>query len=49
MQNGWVGLISMAEEGYIFVFQDIRGKFKSEGKMQIHLPLAHLNQKGDNG
>ena len=32
----------MANEGYIFVMQDIRGKFKSEGTMQIHQPL----QKG---
>ena len=24
---------NMAKEGYIFVFQDIRGKYKSEGKM----------------
>ena len=37
---------SMAEEGYIFVFQDIRGKFKSEGKMQIHLPIIHLTEEG---
>jgi uncharacterized protein len=37
---------SMAEEGYIFVFQDVRGKFKSEGKMQIHLPIIHLTQMG---
>jgi uncharacterized protein len=37
---------SMAEEGYIFVYQDIRGKFKSEGRMQIHLPLIHLTRKG---
>jgi uncharacterized protein len=39
-------LRSMAEEGYIFVFQDVRGKFKSEGKMQIHLPLIHLTSPG---
>jgi uncharacterized protein len=39
-------LVSMAEDGYIFVFQDIRGKFKSEGRMQIHMPLTHLKQKG---
>src|SRR3954471_6700192 len=32
---------AMAREGYIFVFQDIRGKYKSEGKMQIHQPLVH--------
>ena len=37
---------NMAKEGYIIVFQDIRGKFKSEGKMQIHQPIIHLKQKG---
>ncbi len=37
---------SMAKEGYIFVGQDIRGKFKSEGTMQIHQPLVHSTQKG---
>jgi uncharacterized protein len=37
---------SMAKGGYIFVFQDIRGKFKSEGKMQIHQPLIHSVNKG---
>ena len=37
---------SMAEEGYIFVFQDVRGKFKSEGRMQIHLPLTHMTRPG---
>ncbi len=36
---------AMAKEGYIFVFQDIRGKYKSEGKMQIHQPLLHAVQK----
>jgi len=36
---------SMAKEGYIFVFQDIRGKYKSEGVMQIHQPLTHLTKK----
>jgi putative CocE/NonD family hydrolase len=44
--EGMGGLQPMAEGGYIFVFQDIRGKFKSEGRMQIHLPLTHLTQKG---
>jgi uncharacterized protein len=39
-------LQSMAEEGYIFVYQDVRGKFNSEGEMQIHLPLIHLTQIG---
>ncbi|MEP7141526.1 MAG: CocE/NonD family hydrolase [Ferruginibacter sp.] len=36
----------MANEGYIFVYQDIRGKYKSEGTMQIHQPLIHAIQKG---
>ncbi|HET9823810.1 MAG TPA: CocE/NonD family hydrolase [Chitinophagaceae bacterium] len=35
----------MAREGYIFVYQDIRGKYKSEGVMQIHQPLTHATQK----
>ncbi len=37
---------NMAKEGYIFVLQDIRGKYKSEGTMQIHQPITHLKQKG---
>jgi uncharacterized protein len=37
---------NMAREGYIFVIQDIRGKYKSEGKMEIHQPLIHATQKG---
>ena len=36
---------NMAKEGYIFIFQDIRGKYKSEGNMQIHQPLIHATQK----
>jgi putative CocE/NonD family hydrolase len=36
----------MAKEGCIFVFQDIRGKYKSEGVMQIHQPIIHGGQKG---
>ncbi|MGH2647202.1 MAG: CocE/NonD family hydrolase, partial [Ginsengibacter sp.] len=39
-------IATLAEEGYIFVFQDIRGKYKSEGTMQIHQPLIHETQKG---
>jgi putative CocE/NonD family hydrolase len=27
------------QDGYIFVFQDVRGKFKSEGKFQVIKPL----------
>ena len=37
---------NMAAEGYIFVFQDIRGRFKSQGRFEIHQPLIHENQKG---
>ena len=29
---------AMAEDGYIFVFQDIRGKFKSEGEFMMQRP-----------
>ena len=36
----------MLKEGYFLVFQDIRGKYKSEGTMQIHQPLVHATQKG---
>jgi putative CocE/NonD family hydrolase len=36
---------SLAMEGYIFVFQDIRGKYKSQGQMQIHQPLIHSKIK----
>jgi putative CocE/NonD family hydrolase len=36
----------MLKEGYFLVFQDIRGKYKSEGRMEIHQPLVHATQKG---
>lgn len=36
---------NMAKEGYIFVFQDMRGKFKSEGTFEMNRPLYHLNNK----
>ncbi len=35
----------MAKEGYIFVFQDMRGKFKSEGTFEMTRPLYHLMDK----
>ena len=35
------GYKEMAAEGYIFVFQDIRGKYKSEGKMEMNKPMYH--------
>jgi uncharacterized protein len=37
---------NLASGGYIFVFQDIRGKHKSQGSMQIHQPLIHQTVKG---
>ena len=36
---------NMAREGYILVFQDIRGKFKSEGHFEMNRPLYHLTDK----
>ncbi len=38
--------LNMATDGYIFVFQDIRGKYKSQGNMEIHQPLVHQSKKG---
>lgn len=38
-------LAPMASEGYIFVFQDMRGKFKSEGSFEMNRPLYHLIDK----
>ena len=35
-------LSALAKGGYIFVFQDIRGKFKSEGTFEMNRPLYHL-------
>lgn len=37
---------TLAKDGYIFVFQDIRGKYKSEGYMEIHQPVTHLKKPG---
>jgi putative CocE/NonD family hydrolase len=39
------GFATLAKGGYIFVLQDIRGKYKSEGIMQIHQPIIHLQEK----
>lgn len=41
----WSQMALLARDGYIFVLQDIRGKYKSEGAMQIHQPLIHATQK----
>ncbi len=35
----------MAIEGYIFVYQDMRGKFKSQGTFEMTRPLYHLKDK----
>ena len=35
------GFAEMGKDGYIFVFQDIRGKFKSEGTMEMNKPMYH--------
>lgn len=32
----------MLKQGYILVFQDMRGKFKSEGTFEMNRPLYHL-------
>lgn len=36
---------SMLEEGYLFVLQDTRGKFKSEGTFEMNRPVYHLADK----
>ena len=36
---------SLIKGGYIFVFQDMRGKFKSEGSFEMNRPLYHLTDK----
>jgi putative CocE/NonD family hydrolase len=36
---------SFLKEGYILVFQDIRGKFKSEGSFEMNRPLYHLTDR----
>ena len=51
-ENGLISLTdqfayaNLAADGYIFIFQDIRGKFKSEGSMQIHQPIIHREHPG---
>lgn len=37
---------TLARDGYIFIVQDIRGKYKSEGTMEIHQPLIHAEHPG---
>ena len=43
--NRMGGLKAMSKDGYIFVFQDMRGKFKSEGTFEMNRPLYHLMDK----
>jgi len=38
-------IAAMAKEGYIFVHQDIRGRFKSEGSFEMNRPLYHISDK----
>jgi putative CocE/NonD family hydrolase len=35
-----------ANDGYHFVWQDIRGRFKSEGKFVMNIPLKHVRGSG---
>ena len=35
----------LGKGGYIFILQDMRGKFKSEGSFEMNRPLYHLNNK----
>ncbi|HTL10393.1 MAG TPA: CocE/NonD family hydrolase [Chitinophagaceae bacterium] len=39
--RAWAQMALLARDGYIFVLQDIRGKYKSQGQMEIHQPLVH--------
>jgi len=43
--DGAPSFAMLAKGGYIFILQDIRGKYKSEGTMQIHQPIIHLQEK----
>lgn len=42
---GPVGSSRFAEEGYIFVYQDVRGRFMSEGQF-LHVTPHHVNKQG---
>jgi putative CocE/NonD family hydrolase len=44
--SGTFAYYSLVADGFIFVFQDIRGKYKSGGTMEIHQPLVHQTRKG---
>ncbi|MEO8027998.1 MAG: CocE/NonD family hydrolase [Bryobacteraceae bacterium] len=38
-------LLELVKDGYIFVFQDIRGRYKSEGEFAMNRPLADHRDK----
>jgi len=41
------GFRELADDGYIFVFQDIRGRFKSEGQFVMQRPARSTAQRRD--
>ncbi len=41
----WSYIKDLAEEGYIFVFQDIRGRYKSDGKFEMQRFTRDKNDK----
>src|SRR5438067_10151018 len=41
------GFRELADDGYIFVFQDIRGRFKSEGQFVMQRPARSVAQRRD--
>ncbi len=45
LSNFSSGIAMMLKEGYYLVIQDIRGKYLSEGTMEIHQPLLHATNK----
>src|SRR5438045_9248856 len=42
------GYAAMARDGYIFIFQDVRGKFKSEGMMEMNRQMYHQSNPSAN-
>jgi len=45
MLGNFFRFYDLAPGGYIFVFQDVRGKYKSQGYMEIHQPIIHQVKK----
>lgn len=46
-ENFVTRLKTLADEGYIFVFQDIRGKFASEGEFVMQRPSRQVSDSSD--